>query len=279
MEVFKTKAAIHRFVLSQKVLGKSIGLVPTMGALHAGHLSLLQESKKFNSVTVASIFVNPTQFNNPTDLQKYPRTLESDVLKLENSGCDAVFLPDENEMYGENEIWEYNLGSIAEDLEGVHRPGHFKGVSQVVYKLFECIPADNAFFGQKDFQQFLCIKKMVSDFNIPIQLYCCPIVRENDGLALSSRNIHLSEVDRKNALVLSKTLNFIKENYSHRDINSLMVDAKGMLNNQNGIELDYLEVRDRDSLSPLKSEHVENAVVLVAALVGSTRLIDNMMLE
>ena len=279
MEVFKTKAAIHQFVLSQKVLSKSIGLVPTMGALHAGHLSLLQESKRFNSVTVASIFVNPTQFNNPTDLQKYPRTLESDVLKLENSGCDAVFLPDENEMYGENEIWEYNLGSIAEDLEGVHRPGHFKGVSQVVYKLFECIPADNAFFGQKDFQQFLCIKKMVSDFNIPIQLYCCPIVRENDGLALSSRNIHLSEVDRKNALVLSKTLNFIKKNYSYRDINSLMVDAKGMLNNQNGIELDYLEVRDRDSLSPLKSEHVENAVVLVAALVGSTRLIDNMMLE
>ena len=250
-----------------------------MGALHAGHLSLLQESKKFNSVTIASIFVNPTQFNNPTDLQKYPRTLESDVLKLENSGCDAVFLPDENEMYGENEIWEYNLGSIAEDLEGVHRPGHFKGVSQVVYKLFECIPADNAFFGQKDFQQFLCIKKMVSDFNIPIQLYCCPIVRENDGLALSSRNIHLSEVDRKNALVLSKTLNFIKKNYSYRDINSLMVDAKGMLNNQNGIELAYLEVRDRDTLSPSKSEHVENAVVLVAALVGSTRLIDNMMLE
>ena len=279
MEVFKTKAAIHQFVLSQKVLDKSIGLVPTMGALHAGHLSLLQESKKFNSVTIASIFVNPTQFNNPTDLQKYPRTLESDVLKLENSGCDAVFLPDENEMYGENEIWEYNLGSIAEDLEGVHRPGHFKGVSQVVYKLFECIPADNAFFGQKDFQQFLCIKKMVSDFNIPIQLYCCPIVRENDGLALSSRNIHLSEVDRKNALVLSKTLNFIKKNYSYRDINSLMVDAKGMLNNQNGIELAYLEVRDRDTLSPSKSEHVENAVVLVAALVGSTRLIDNMMLE
>ena len=250
-----------------------------MGALHAGHLSLLEKSKKINDITIATIFVNPTQFNNPTDLQKYPRTLKSDLLKLENSGCDAVFLPDEQEMYGENEIWEYNLGGIAEGLEGMHRPGHFKGVSQVVFKLFKCIPADIAFFGQKDFQQFLCIKKMVSDFNIPIQLYCCPIVREKDGLALSSRNIHLSEEERKNALILSKTLNFIRENYMHKNLNSMTADAKAMIKDQTGVKLAYLEFRDRDTLSHLKSEYGENAVVLVAALVGSTRLIDNMMLE
>jgi pantoate--beta-alanine ligase len=279
LEVFKTKVAVHQFVLSQKALNKSIGLVPTMGALHAGHLSLLEESKKLNAITIATVFVNPTQFNNATDLLKYPRTLESDILKLQNAGCDALFLPDENEMYGENETWDYNIGGIDDDLEGAHRPGHFKGVSQIVYKLFNCIPADRAFFGQKDFQQFMVIKKLVSDFNIPIQLYCCPIVREKDGLALSSRNIHLSEEERKNALVLFKAMRFIQENLKNGNLKSLIDDAASLINETKGVELAYLEVRDRDTLSSITSNLNKNAIVLVAAIVGNTRLIDNMMLD
>lgn len=279
MEVFKTKAAIHQFVLSQKVLSKSLGLVPTMGALHAGHLSLLEKSKKLNDITIATIFVNPKQFNNPTDLYKYPRPLGSDISKLENVGCDALFLPDENEMYNESETWDYRVGDIADDLEGAHRPGHFKGVSQVVYKLFKCIPTDIAFFGQKDYQQCLVIKKLVSDFELPIHLHFCPIVREKDGLALSSRNIHLSEEERKNALILSKTLNFIRESCMHKNLNSMIANAKAMIKDNAGVKLAYLEVRDKDTLSPVTSENCNNAIVLVAAFVGNTRLIDNMMLE
>jgi pantoate--beta-alanine ligase len=279
LEVFKTKADIHQFVLFQKALHKSLGLVPTMGALHNGHLSLLKESKKLNSITIASIFVNPTQFNNPNDLLNYPRTIESDILQLENAGCDALFLPDENEMYGENENWDYNIGGIDDDLEGANRPGHFKGVSQIVYKLLNCIPADSAFFGQKDFQQFLVIKKMVSDFNMPIQLYSCPIVREKDGLALSSRNIHLSEKERQNALVLFNTLNFIKENFKSLDYNTLIEEAESKISETKGVKFAYLAIRDRDTLSLLKPNQFKNTIALVAAIVGNTRLIDNMMLD
>lgn len=266
-------------MLKQKALGKTMGLVPTMGALHAGHLSLIQKSKALNQLTIATIFVNPTQFNNPNDLEKYPQPIILDTQMLESAGCDVLFLPSKSEMYNANEVWDYNLGDLASSLEGAHRPGHFKGVTQIVYKLFKAIPATSAFFGQKDFQQFLVIKQLVNHFNIPIKLECCPIIRESTGLALSSRNIQLSKLEKQKALVISQSLNYIQQNFCKMPLNNLLSNAKEMFNGLNGVNLEYLEICDKSTLQPLQSNMTPNAIALIAAFVGKTRLIDNMMLD
>ncbi len=266
-------------MLKQKALGKSIGLVPTMGALHAGHLSLIQKSNTLNNITIATIFVNPTQFNNLNDLEKYPQPLILDTKMLENAGCDVLFLPSKTEMYSANEIWGYNLGHIANTLEGVHRPGHFKGVTQIVYKLFTTIPATTAFFGQKDFQQFLVIQQLVSHFKLPIKLECCPIIRESNGLAMSSRNIHLLNSEKTQALVLVECLNYIRQNFATTQINLLLTNAKQMFIGLNNVKLEYLEICDKNTLQPLQNSNTQNAVALIAAFVGNTRLIDNMILD
>jgi len=248
-----------------------------MGALHQGHLSLIEQAQQHNDQIVCSIFVNPTQFNDPKDLEKYPRNTAADIEMLERVNCDILFMPDVNEMYDDNEQWHLDIGELEHLLEGKFRPGHYQGVTQVVHKLFNIVKPDTAFFGQKDYQQFLIIRKMVELLNMPVRLVMCPIKREQDGLAMSSRNIHLSVADRRHALVLSKTLNWVKDNFDSNNISKLKAAAQLMIANEPGIEPEYFEIADGDTLHPA-DQSTKNVVALVAAKVGKTRLIDNVVL-
>ncbi|SFH28021.1 pantoate--beta-alanine ligase [Pedobacter insulae] len=262
--------------------GKSkVALVPTMGALHKGHLSLIKIAQQEAEIVVCSIFVNPTQFTDPKDLEKYPRPLEHDIKMLNDAGCNIVFMPTVKEMYPlfpKPEKWHIDLGPAEFLLEGEFRKGHYQGVTQIVKKLFDAVNPDIAFFGQKDFQQVLMIKNMVNVFDLPLEIISCPIIREEDGLAMSSRNIHLSATDRKNALVLNKALTYTKDHFNKLSISELLSHAKAMINNTPGVELDYFTIADESTLLPITNKDVKNSVALVAAKVGDTRLIDNMLL-
>ncbi len=249
-----------------------------MGALHQGHLSLLQIARSQTDQVVCSIFVNPTQFNDPKDLEKYPRPIESDIQKLEQGGCDILFNPGVNELYADNEQWHLNLGELEHLLEGKFRPGHYQGVTQVVYKLFDIVKPDVAFFGQKDYQQFMVIQKMADMLNLPVRLVMCPILREPDGLAMSSRNIHLSHDERQHALVLSKALNWFAGNFEPGKVSFLIGHCKEMIGKEPGVELEYFEAVEADSLLPAANNSSE-MVILVAAKVGQTRLIDNLIIS
>jgi pantoate--beta-alanine ligase len=185
LKIFKTRQQLREYLDEARKTGKSIGFVPTMGALHNGHLSLIARAQQQTSLVVCSIFVNPTQFNDPKDLEKYPRPIESDIAKLEGAGCDVLFNPEVSEMYAGNEQWHLNIGELESLLEGASRPGHYQGVTQVVNKLFDIVQPDLAFFGQKDYQQYLVINKMIELLNLPVKLVMCPIEREPDGLAMS----------------------------------------------------------------------------------------------
>lgn len=277
MKIFTTKKDLAQYLLQIRSSNKTIGFVPTMGALHEGHLSLIELAKQQNSIVVCSIFVNPSQFNDPKDLEKYPRTIEADIKMLEQGGCDVLFNPEVNEMYDGNEHWHLNIGQTEHLLEGKFRPGHYQGVTQVVYKLLNIVNPDTAYFGQKDYQQFLIIDKMVNMLNMPVNLVMCPIKREADGLAMSSRNIHLTPDDRRHALVLSKTLNWLKDNFDSTHIPALKKEAEQMIGAAPGVELDYFEIADGDTLLPADNT-TKNIVALVAAKVGKTRLIDNVIL-
>jgi len=259
-------------------LGKTVGFVPTMGALHAGHLSLIKLAQQATDVVVCSIFVNPTQFNDPTDLEKYPRPIADDTRKLEAAGCDILFNPGVPEIYAAHEQWHLNIGQLEHLLEGKFRPGHYQGVTQVVYKLFNIVKADMAFFGQKDYQQFMVISKMVELLNMPVKLVMCPIQREADGLAMSSRNIHLSAYDHEHALVLSGTLNWVKDNFNPGNLITLATQARELISAEPGVELEYFEIADGDTLQPA-NQNSRKFVALVAARVGKTRLIDNVLLS
>ena len=268
-------------VLNWKKQGLKIGLVPTMGALHEGHLSLIKKSVETCDKTVVSVFVNPIQFGPSEDLDKYPRTLEADLKMCEEAGVDVVFAPTPKGMYGENNILSNDFLSYvvppffyADKLCGKSRMGHFDGVCTVVMKLFNIIQPDFAFFGQKDAQQLVIIKKMVKDLNIPVEVISCPIVREEDGLAMSSRNKYLSEQGRKEALVLSKILFNIKACYKKgiKDVKLLTESAFEFLNENH--ELEYLEFVDKDSLEN-KIVADEDTLVLIALKIDSVRLIDN----
>ncbi len=277
MKIITRKEDLASLLLQYKQEGKRIGLVPTMGALHLGHLSLVQQSLVYADVTVVSIFVNPTQFNNKTDLLKYPKPIAEDISKLEKAGCHILFHPDVEEMYPEvDEPWEYEVGELDLLLEGEFRLGHYKGVTQIVYKLFKTAIPDVAFFGQKDYQQFLVIKKMVHDFNLPIQLKSCDIIREADGLAMSSRNIHLNPKERLAALTLSKALLFLKNNYNLLSLDDLKQQANTFFTDADLLNLEYLRICNPDNLHDLQEKGP--AIALVACFVGTTRLIDNMML-
>ena len=249
-----------------------------MGALHQGHLSLIEAAQQQNDVIVCSIFVNPTQFNDPKDLEKYPRTIEADTKLLEQVNCDILFNPEVNEMYDGNEHWHLNIGETEHLLEGEFRPGHYQGVTQIVNKLFNIIDPNASYFGQKDYQQFLIISKMVSMLNMPVKMVMCPIKRETDGLAMSSRNVHLTPADRQHALVLSKTLNWLSENFNRHNIPALKKEAAQLINAEPGVELDYFEIADGDTLNQA-DEASKTIVALVAAKVGKTRLIDNVVVS
>ncbi len=248
-----------------------------MGALHQGHLSLIQEAQRRGGAVICSIFVNPKQFNDPKDLELYPRPILDDIKKLEQINCDILFNPAVSELYADNESWHLNIGELEGMLEGKFRPGHYQGVTHVVHKLFDLIKPDTAFFGQKDYQQFMVISHMVAEMNFPVNLVMCPIQREPDGLAMSSRNIHLTPDDRQHALILSKTLHWVKQNFNPNNIQRLKHDAEKAIRDEPGVELAYFEIADGDTLHSADN-NTKKIVALVAAKVGKTRLIDNVLI-
>lgn len=260
--------------------GRSIGLVPTMGALHRGHASLVDAAVRDRHFTVVSIFVNPAQFGPQEDYSRYPRTLDADLALLSQCRADLVFAPSVETMYGAGHSTYVELAGAAEPLEGERRPGHFRGVATVVLKLFlQCLP-DVAYFGQKDFQQSLVIRQFVRELDVPVQIQVCPIVRDLDGLALSSRNVYLSAEQRSAALVLSRSLAHARDLVAQgqTDIARLLTVLKPLYAAAPLVQLEYLTVRDRVALAPLQQID-RPAVLLVAARVGTTRLIDNELLD
>lgn len=278
MKIFTTKKSLAEHLDKLRSEGNTVGFVPTMGALHDGHLSLLAAAKEGTDVTVCSIFVNPTQFNDPKDLEKYPRPIESDIAKLEQAGCNILFNPTVDEMYAPNEQWHLNLGELETLLEGKFRPGHYQGVTQVVYKLFNIVKPRIAYFGQKDYQQFQVIGEMIYLLNVRIRIVMCPILRDPDGLAMSSRNIRLSAEDRRHALILSRTLNWLKDNFDRNKISILQQECLDRINAEPGVQAEYFEIVDGRDLHPAV-ETTEKIVALVAARVGDTRLIDNVVIS
>ena len=257
----------------------SVGLVPTMGYLHAGHMALVERARRENDVVVVSIFVNPTQFGPHEDYGRYPRDLGRDLAMLQEAGVDLVFTPEPSEMYPEGFCSFVSVEGLSEKLEGAFRPGHFRGVATVVAKLFNIIPAERAYFGQKDAQQVVVIRRMVRDLNFRHQIVAVPTVREPDGLALSSRNVYLNPEERESALVLSRALFMAREMYEkgERDAREIRSAMRAMLEAEPRVKVDYVTVSDPESLDEL--ERIEGqALVALAARVGSTRLIDNIVL-
>lgn len=278
MEIFKTIAALQNHLQNQNSR-KPVGLVPTMGALHNGHLSLIKTAKAQAATVVCSIFVNPTQFTDAGDLEKYPRPVETDIQKLEQAGCHILFMPEVTEMYPQKEHWHLDIGEIENRLEGEFRPGHYQGVMQIVYKLFVAVKPDLAFFGQKDFQQIRVIEKMVELKNLPVKLVTCPIIREADGLAMSSRNIYLNDAERKHALILSWALLQLKKSFIKEASEELRQEAIEMIMVEPQVKLEYLEIVNTDNLNRDISNPEKGIIALVAVKVGQTRLIDNMILS
>lgn len=257
-----------------KAQGKTIGLVPTMGALHIGHLSLIEKARKENDIIICSVFVNPIQFNNQEDLDKYPRDIEKDCLLLEDAGCDYVFSPSAEEVYAEKPTETFNFGALETVMEGKMRPGHFNGVATIVSRLFNWINPTRAYFGEKDFQQLAIIKDMVRQLNFPVEIVPCPIVRESDGLAMSSRNMRLSEEKRAIASrinsILKKSVS-MKENISLSQIKSFVKNEFSLLKD---FELEYFELVDDVTLQPVNQKGENGVVGCVALWLGGVRLID-----
>jgi pantoate--beta-alanine ligase len=276
LRIFTTRKEIQQYLTKPGF--KSIGFVPTMGALHNGHLSLIKQAKEQNEIVVCSIFVNPTQFNDPKDLENYPRPIEADIEKLIAADCDVLFNPAVKEIYDDNEQWHLNIGSLEFLLEGEFRPGHYQGVTQVVYKLLDIVKPTSLYMGQKDYQQFMVVSKMVQLLSLPVKMVMCPIEREPEGLAMSSRNVHLSDQERQHALVLSRALNWVKSNFDINNITGLEEQANSMLHDEPGVDPEYFELADGKTLLPADKDS-ETIVALTAAKVGNTRLIDNMLIK
>jgi pantoate--beta-alanine ligase len=279
LRAFTSIAPMQDETMRLRRLGRRVGLVPTMGALHAGHLSLVQTARERADVVVATIFVNPTQFGPSEDFSKYPRTLDADLQALSAAGCDYVFVPTRDEMYPANSSTFVEPPAVSQPLEGVCRPGHFRGVATIVLKLFQIIPADIACFGQKDFQQAQVVRRMVADLNVPIEIVVCPIIREPDGLAMSSRNRYLSPAERRQALALPSALD-----EAERLVDSGQVESEAIVAAMRNIllaagitRIDYVALADPESLAEVA--RIEGrAVALLACFVGATRLIDNRLL-
>ncbi|WP_238480295.1 pantoate--beta-alanine ligase [Mangrovibacterium lignilyticum] len=270
---------LKALIAAQKADGKSIGFVPTMGALHRGHLSLVQEAGRQSDFVVVSIFVNPTQFNDPKDLEKYPRTLQADLELLEHSPCCVVFAPTVETMYPEPDTRRFNFGQLEQVMEGQFRPGHFNGVAQVVSKFLEIVAPDKAFFGQKDFQQLVIVKAMVKQLTLPVEIIACPIIREASGLAMSSRNERLSPEQRENAAVIYKTLREASNNAKNFSVEELKTQVVEKLNANPYLQTEYFEiVNDTDLGSVEQWTEPVNKVACVAVFCGEVRLIDNIVI-
>ncbi|MFI5128614.1 MAG: pantoate--beta-alanine ligase [Chitinophagales bacterium] len=282
MILFRKKTDFQTYLTTQKQRGKKIGFVPTMGALHQGHVSLIESSRKDNSITVSSIFVNPTQFNDPNDFKKYPVTIENDINKLEAAGCEVLFMPSVEEIYpdGVPSDLKYDLGYLETILEGKYRPGHFQGVCMVVHRLLDIVKPDNLYLGQKDYQQCMVIRRLIElTGHTEIKLNICPTFREPDGLAMSSRNLRLNEEERKTAPAIYRALLHIKENLPKGDLLSLKESAvKKLIDNR--LKPDYIEIADADTLKPISKWNAgQKLVALAAAYLGEVRLIDNLVLN
>ena len=279
MKVIKTQKDLQNQVYLLKAQNQSIGFVPTMGALHEGHLSLIRTARQQCDSTISSIFVNPTQFNDPKDLANYPRNEALDLDKLREANCDFVFIPDITEVYSPNEYWHFDIGKLEQIFEGTSRPGHYQGVTQIVKKFFDWITPNIAFFGQKDYQQFLIIRQLVSHFGLPVQLFCHPTIRESNGLAMSSRNARLNEHERQIAQTLSRTLFDIKAHFADKSIKDLLSEARSKLTNTPELELSYLSICDAETLEETNEKTPAKIIALLAARIGEIRLIDNIILK
>ncbi|MBN2638325.1 MAG: pantoate--beta-alanine ligase [Bacteroidales bacterium] len=276
MKVFNTISDTKQFLSEEKLKGKKVGFVPTMGALHKGHLELMRQAKEENDLLVVSIFVNPIQFNNQEDLKKYPRDLEKDKSLLETIACDILFAPAVEEMYPEPVNKKYGFGPLEEVMEGAFRPGHFNGVAVVVHKLFNIVEPDKAYFGEKDFQQLAIIKKLVEMENLPVEVVGCPIVRESDGLAMSSRNVRLNTEARKEAPFIYKTLQEAKRRRDHLCAGPLRQMIINLFEANEQFKLEYFDIVDDKELQPIQHwNNNKGTVACVAGWLGGVRLIDN----
>jgi pantoate--beta-alanine ligase len=281
MIIFKHKSALQKYLREHQNAGQLIGFAPTMGALHEGHLALVQASVKENHLTVVSIFVNPTQFNDPKDLEKYPVTLEQDIYLLEKAGCNILFLPAVEEIYppAENKEEHYDLGYLETVLEGKFRPGHFQGVCKVMNRLLQLVAPDNLYMGQKDYQQCMVIKKLLALKGFTAQLHICPTLREKDGLALSSRNLRLTPDQKDKALTIYRTLLLLKDSLFKKPFADVKTQALHLLHEAGFEKIDYVEIARADNLSLLQNWQENTPIVaLIAAYMGEMRLIDNMIL-
>ena len=282
MEIFKTKKTLLDYIERQKGMGKKVGFAPTMGALHDGHISLYEAARKENDLVISSIFVNPTQFNNASDLEKYPRTIEKDIEILEKSAfVDAVYIPEVTDIYPEGlKSKEYNFDGLENEMEGKFRPGHFNGVGTVVEELFRQVKPDNAYFGDKDYQQLAIIKKLVEKLNLPIKIHGVPIYREKNGLAMSSRNKRLDHEQCEAAKVIYETLVKVNDWFRIITVPEIYQRVKDIFVNQRGMVLEYFEIADEATLKETDFFYKDrNYRAFIVVFVGDVRLIDNMHLD
>lgn len=280
MLVLKKIADVKQMIAEYKQQHKVVGFVPTMGALHQGHISLINQSKQHTDITVCSIFVNPTQFNNPEDLKHYPRTPEQDIKLLEEAGCDILYMPEVKDIYPENDTRKFDFGYLDSILEGATRPGHFNGVGQVVSILLEGVMPDKAFFGSKDYQQVMVVKSLVKQLSLPVEIIACPILREPDGLAMSSRNTRLTAEERIIAGMIPDIMQQANNIVKQQGIEAAKKFVVDLVAKISSMKLDYFEVCDAETLESLTNYNPKNkAVSLIAVFVGNIRLIDNWIIE
>lgn len=282
MEVIKQVHTIRERVQALRCSGKTIGFVPTMGALHQGHLQLLNASAQENDVTICSVFVNPTQFNNPDDYKLYPRTLDEDTALLQKVGCDILFAPSPEEVYPkQHTLLQFSFGPLEAVMEGAHRPGHFNGVATIVSKLFHLVQPHRAYFGQKDLQQVAIVRQLVQSLAFDVQLVCFPTVREEDGLAMSSRNMRLDAAQRQTAPHLHIALKRAEAQLRQQQpVAAIKAEVAAYLSRVGGVELEYFEVADPATLQPVPDVHgVREVALCLAAVVGPVRLIDNIIVN
>lgn len=280
MQIFKEIGPLKAFLVEKQSQGKTVGFVATMGALHEGHLALIRNSQNDTSITVCSIFVNPSQFNNPADLQKYPRTLDTDITQLEKVGCDALFCPEVETMYDQASFVKFDFGHLDKVMEGQFRPGHFSGVALVVSKLFHIVAPDIAYFGQKDWQQFAIIRQLTKELKFNIKLKSVPTLREANGLAMSSRNARLTSAQREKAAIINRVLKEATAQLKNNDpVSHVKENVKKIFERDPEIRLEYFEVADSENLKPLTNvKESASPILCIALFVGEVRLIDNMFL-
>lgn len=280
MEVIEQVSSLRAIVTEHRCNGKRIGFVPTMGALHEGHLQLLRASARENDITVCSVFVNPTQFNNASDYKLYPRDLEQDIRLLQAVGCDYLFAPSAEAIYPQQSLLQFSFGPLEAVMEGAQRPGHFHGVATVVSKLFHMVQPHKAYFGQKDLQQVAIVRQLVQGLSFDLELVCYPTVREADGLAMSSRNKRLTDAQRQLAPELHKALQLAKQALKQKPVATIKKEVARYLQQVDQVKLEYFEIADPYTLQPVTDmKDREEVALCIAAFVGEVRLIDNILVN